>query len=306
MSAEIERPLKSESRDLIYDPERGVYIDPSTGLVVEEGVVSPLKEWREYGPEDVSQRARTGPPVTSKVHDAGITSYVDTSTLLGRRLGKLNSSMRRPKEYRARKEVEAKSLMNDLAGKLGLPNIIAETAGMIIKEASKKGLLRKNTIRACVGAVIVGVCRVLGTPLDTKALKDVLGVDDKELFRTAKKLAWAGVFNKLKERASEARQGLGSPAAVKMLPKIATSAGLGDDVLLLSHRILETLGTIDPAALSGKNPDGIAAAAIYIASTLLDKKKGQRDLADSLDISEVTIRNRCRDIVDHLDIVIYV
>jgi transcription initiation factor TFIIB len=55
---------------------------------------------------------------------------------------------------------------------------------------------------------------------------------------------------------------------------------------------------------SGKGPTGLATAALYIASILLDDKRTQKEIAEKSGITEVTVRNRYRDIVDNITIVV--
>ncbi|MEM3812189.1 MAG: transcription initiation factor IIB, partial [Thermoplasmata archaeon] len=53
---------------------------------------------------------------------------------------------------------------------------------------------------------------------------------------------------------------------------------------------------------SGKGPTGVAAAAIYIASTTLNQQKTQKEIADVAGVTEVTIRNRYKEISRSLNI----
>jgi transcription initiation factor TFIIB len=133
-------------------------------------------------------------------------------------------------------------------------------------------------------------------------------IDDKGIHSCLKKLSWAGIFNDIKKRMRE-KPNIDSRAILapaSYIPKIASSIGLSDEIILLSRRIIEYMARHCPTTASGKNPEGTAAASIYLASILLESKKSQKSIADSLGISEVTIRNRYRDIIDNLDIVVYV
>ena len=51
---------------------------------------------------------------------------------------------------------------------------------------------------------------------------------------------------------------------------------------------------------SGRGPAGIAAAALYVAALMNDEKKTQREVADIAGITEVTIRNRYKELIDKL------
>jgi transcription initiation factor TFIIB len=53
---------------------------------------------------------------------------------------------------------------------------------------------------------------------------------------------------------------------------------------------------------SGRGPAGIAAAALYVAALLNDERKTQREVADIAGITEVTIRNRYKELLEKLGI----
>ena len=53
---------------------------------------------------------------------------------------------------------------------------------------------------------------------------------------------------------------------------------------------------------SGRGPTGIAAAAIYIASVLCGQKTTQRDISEVAGVTEVTIRNRYKEMSRKMDI----
>ena len=51
---------------------------------------------------------------------------------------------------------------------------------------------------------------------------------------------------------------------------------------------------------SGRGPAGVAAAALYVAALMNDEKKTQREVADVAGITEVTIRNRYKELIEQL------
>ncbi|MFQ5910761.1 MAG: transcription initiation factor IIB, partial [Thermoplasmata archaeon] len=58
----------------------------------------------------------------------------------------------------------------------------------------------------------------------------------------------------------------------------------------------------DKELTSGRGPTGVAAAAIYVASILANERRTQREVADVAGVTEVTIRNRYKELTDKLGI----
>jgi transcription initiation factor TFIIB len=81
----------------------------------------------------------------------------------------------------------------------------------------------------------------------------------------------------------------------KYISKIANLAKLDVRVERLAAEIAEK--TENHEIADGKAPNGLAAAYLYIASTLLGQSILQRDVSSVAGITEVTIRNRCKEIL---------
>ncbi len=302
--------LLEEGR-LIYDADRGEYIDTATGQVIDEREISIAKDWREYSIEDSYMRARAGPPTTNIVHDYGLTTYVDGYDRKSRKIRNLVKTVRKPTDSKGRKELEAKKLMNDAIGKLGLPQYVAETSGQLIKKAIAKNMFRKNTIRAGVASIILEVCKCCSIPIDKRVIYEIFGVSEKDVFNMTKKMSLSGLFNEVRRnRANKVTQSGDTisniSSAISFISMIASKVGFNSDIAVLGERIVKSSIKANIVSLTGKNPVGSAAAALYLASIILGDKRSQRDMADALDLSEVTIRNRYRDLIDNLDIIIYV
>jgi transcription initiation factor TFIIB len=70
----------------------------------------------------------------------------------------------------------------------------------------------------------------------------------------------------------------------------------------IAHKILTAAKALK--LTSGRGPTGIAAAASYIASVLTGERKTQREIAEIAQVTEVTIRNRYKELVERLQFVI--
>jgi len=82
--------------------------------------------------------------------------------------------------------------------------------------------------------------------------------------------------------------------------KIAEKAGVSSEIEGLAIKIIQDAKKKHVAM--GKDPSGIAAAALYVASKPKKEKITQSQLAKAANLTEVTIRNRKRDIMKKLNL----
>ena len=66
----------------------------------------------------------------------------------------------------------------------------------------------------------------------------------------------------------------------------------------IAHKILAAAKELK--LTSGRGPTGIAAAASYVASVLTGERKTQREIAEIAQVTEVTIRNRYKELVERM------
>jgi transcription initiation factor TFIIB len=77
---------------------------------------------------------------------------------------------------------------------------------------------------------------------------------------------------------------------IKSVARIASKAGLSEKIQRRAIEILRKAAEMRISA--GKDPMGLAAAALYIACVLENGNKTQKDIAEAAGVTEVTIRNR--------------
>jgi transcription initiation factor TFIIB len=85
---------------------------------------------------------------------------------------------------------------------------------------------------------------------------------------------------------------------VEYIPRLATQLGLVGDVQIHAKTIVDIAK--NNGLTSGRGPIGVAAAAIYIASVILNEKKTQREIANVAGVTEVTIRNRYKELAEKI------
>ena len=85
------------------------------------------------------------------------------------------------------------------------------------------------------------------------------------------------------------------------VPRFITQLKLPGKVQQKVIEILEDAKS-QRSLVTGRDPRGLAAAAIYIASILMDHRVTQRDIAMAAGVTEVTVRNRYKELVRKLKI----
>jgi len=147
-------------------------------------------------------------------------------------------------------------------------------------------------MRAMVAASIIIAAKNLGIPINNKRVMELCHVTTQEVWNAELKICRdSGV--RVRAKPLDPRTYLGN---------MASKIGLHQSTIALAAKLLARAKA--EGLTSGKGPKGLAAASLYIASLLLGERRTQRDISTLVEVSEVTIRNRYRDLINNL--VIYV
>ena len=234
------------------------------------------------------------------IHDKGLSTVIDWRNKDS--YGKDLSANKRAQLYRLRKWQRrirvsdaaernlafALSELDRITSKLGLPRHVRENAAIIYRGAVEKGLIRGRSIEGVVAAAIYAACRRCRVPRTLDEIAEASRVDRKEIGRTYRFLA------------RELGIKLTPTNPIDYVPRFASELGLPGEVESKAIQILQQAA--EKGLTSGRGPTGVAAAAIYIASVLLGCRKTQREVAEVAGVTEVTIRNRYKELTEHLDI----
>src|SRR5438132_1114820 len=85
---------------------------------------------------------------------------------------------------------------------------------------------------------------------------------------------------------------------IKCVARIASKAGLSEKTKRKALQILKDAAEIEISA--GKDPMGLAAAALYLSCVMNGENKTQKDVAQAAGVTEVTIRNRYKGLKESL------
>ncbi len=268
------------------------------GLVLTEEVYDLGAEWREFSAEDRDKRARSGPPATLTMHDKGLSTTIDWRDVdaRGHRLDpRRRAEMQRIRKWHARSRVyqssernlaSAMSELDRLAGQLDLPRRVRQTAALLYRHALDRNLIRGRSIEAIVAACVYAACRRTSFPRTLADVGRFTRVKRKELGRSYRLLV--------------RRLGLQMPISQPedFIPRYANALNLSQRTQARATSILMRART--EGITSGKDPTCIAAAALYIASIMEGERRTQREIGETAGVTEVTVRNRYKELVRKL------
>ena len=285
---------------LSRDYSRGELICNDCGLVIEEDFIDHGPEWRAFDSEQREKRARVGAPMTYTIHDKGL------STTLGwgnrDSYGKLIPTRNRAQLYRLRKWQQrlriadgtegnlaiALSALDRMASSMGLPQTVRETAAMIYRKAALKKLTRGRSIEGVTAAALYAACRQCNVPRTLDEISNIAKIRRKEIGKT-----YRFITRKLELK-------LMPTSPQDYISRFCSELKLSGDVQAKTLEILKKAASEE--LTSGRGPTGMAAAALYIASVLCGERRTQREVADIAGVTEVTIRNRYKELAGKLDL----
>jgi transcription initiation factor TFIIB len=282
------------------DTERGETVCSECGLVVEEDTIDRGPEWRAFDSKEKDEKSRVGAPTTNMMHDKGLSTNIGWQDKDA--YGNSLSSSQRQKMQRLRtwnerfrtrdsKERNLKQALGEIdrmASALGLPDNVRETASVIYRRALQDDLLPGRSIEGVATAALYAAARQAGVPRSLDEVNRVSRVDKMELTRTYRYI--------IRELNLEVK-----PADPESyVPRFVSDLELDDEVERRARELIEAAR--ESGMLSGKSPVGLAAAAVYAAALLCNDKVTQNEVSEVADISEVTIRNRYKELLEAAEV----
>lgn len=282
------------SVNLFFNKDKGEIICRDCSLVVDDKVVELGQEWRDF--EDSGSESsgrRTGAPGSYLTPDQGISTEVgqraDLMSLGAKERGKYIRL--RKWQYRISTAIErnlklALQELKRVSSYLKLPKTVEEEAAMIYTHAVQRGLVRGRSMESVVSGALYAACRRHEVPRTLDELADASSIEKKEIGRTYRFVTRELGISILPSNPAD------------YIARFATSLKLSAETQSRAVEILEQAQREE--LTSGRGPTGIAAAALYVSALIHGEKRTQREVADVAGVTEVTIRNRYKELLDKL------
>jgi transcription initiation factor TFIIB len=280
---------------MVTDPESAEVVCGSCGLVSPDKAMESRAEWTTFESDNRSSgRQRVGSPNSLAFHDMGLSTIISNQNKdsSGHTLNAfVNTSMQRLRTWDARSRsnisghrnlMRAFNELDRLKDKLGLTDAIVEKAAYIYRKAEEKQMIKGRSVSAIIAAAIYMACRELGAPKSLREMTETSQVKPKALTHYYRLLALE----------LDIKVPLIEPS--KFIARIANKSAISEKTKRIAVATMQEITKNELSA--GKNPVGLAATVLYLSCLASNENRTQMSIAASAGVTEVTIRNRFKDL----------
>jgi len=260
------------------------------GYVVSEKINESGPERRSFSTQGGADTTRTGTPTSLTRHDKGLSTVINPANkdASGKPLSSsMKSTITRLRTWDSRSQSNgsedrnlrlALSELDRLKDKLTISSSVLEKGAYIYRKALDKKLVRGRSISSMIAASLYAACRDTETPRTLNDVAIASNVKRKDISRCYRILHKELDFK------------MPVVDSVQCIAKISSKLNMPEKTKRYAAKILKE--TQERKESSGKDPMGLAAAALYLASVVNRTSITQREIADAAGVTEVTIRNR--------------
>ena len=263
------------------------------GLVLEENIIDSTFRGTARDKEG-NFKGQNGAPNDITIHDGGLSTTFDINKgnikdyAKWKRLKRLHNQSR-VGDTRDRNLSRAFTELGLVISKLALSSSVKRESASIYRKALDKDLIRGRSINKLLVATVYISCRLCKVPRTLDEIEKGTGINQKTISKNYRFLA------------RELGIKLTPISPNDYIPRFASRLGLSSQVEVKSIEIINQAK--DLGLTSGKDPASVAAATLYGTSMLFGERKTQTEIAKTLGVTEVTIRNRFKELNSKLDFV---
>jgi len=273
---------------IILIQEKGENVCSRCGLVINERILDISHSGkRAFTKQEKEKRERTGSPISILLPDMGLSTIIDKSNIKNpdlKRAAKWNSRM----TWDKRNMLIATTELKRIASNLNLPSHVKKAAIRLYIEAFKKKLLRGRSINGMVAACLYFSFRKRKIPRTLQEILEETSVSAKNVRR-----CYRTIIRELNLKAP-------STDPISLVPRFIAELRLDVNAEKKTIKILKAY--ISNYSISGKDPKGLCAGALYLVCKVQNRKISQKEIANLVGVTEVTLRSRYKEIIKRLNI----
>lgn len=289
-----------EENKMVTDSVSGEIVCSNCGTVVMDGIEENGKEWRNFNDAE-TDKSRIGMPFSLAVHDMNLSTIIgktnkdSTGQLIDSEMqAKMNrlriwDSRTLFRDSSSRNFTTAFMLLDKLKDKLGLSPSVVEKTAYTYRKVQEARLVRGRTIGATLVACLYMSCRELGVSRTIDELAEASYISRKAIAKIYRDI----VFH-LQRKIPQIN-------CFQCIERIANKMQLSERTTRHARDLMKK--ALDLEFSAGKDPMGFAGAVLYVSLQMDGKTIRQVDLADAAGVTEVTIRNRAKELKNKLHLI---
>ncbi|MDW0134652.1 MAG: transcription initiation factor IIB [Nitrososphaeraceae archaeon] len=285
---------------LVTDVVSGEIVCSNCGTVVIDGIEEIGKEW--INPKDhETDKSRIGMPFSLAVHDMNLSTIIGKTNKdsagqlidsgMQARMNRLRiwDSRTMYRDSSSRNFTTAFVLLGKLKDKLSLTPSIVEKTAYTYRKVQEDGLIRGRTIGAVLVACLYITCREQGVSRTIDELAEASNIRRKAIAKIYRDI----VFH-LERKIPQVN-------CFQCIDKIANKIELNEITTRHARDLMKKV--LEQEFSAGKDPMGFAGAVLYVSLQMEGKTVRQIDIAEAAGVTEVTIRNRAKELKSKLHLI---
>ena len=285
---------------MVTDSVSGELVCSNCGTVVRDSIEEIGKEWTNFK-DGETDKSRTGLPFSLAVHDMNLSTvigktnkdstgqYIDSGMQARMNRLRIWDSRTMYRDSSSRNFTTAFLLLNRLKDKLVLTPSVVEKTAYTYRKVQEAGLIRGRTINAVLVACLYITCRELGVSRTIDELAETSNIRTKTIAKIYREI----VFH-LQRKIPQVN-------CFQCIDKIANKIELSERTIRHARDLMKKV--LEQEFSAGKDPMGFAGAVLYVSLQLDGKTIRQIDIAKAAGVTEVTIRNRAKDLKSQLHLI---
>jgi transcription initiation factor TFIIB len=268
--------------------ERGEMICRTCSLVIDDSMVDFGKDTRSFDSTEMERKSRTGAVYDPRVAN-NLMTQIGTSADIAKLPAKTKHMIKRIREKHNWVTTGIESNLNNalsnlqlMASSLKLPEKVEKEAAMIYRTCAERGLTKARPSEHILVACIYIACKTYDMPKSIKEIAEGTNINIKTIGKVYKFL-----MRKLGMK-------IGPSNPVDYVGKFASELDLSAVTQSKAVELIEEAQK--KGCTSGHSPISLAAAALYLSALKNGERRTQKEISDATNVTEVTLRNRYREL----------
>lgn len=283
---------------IVEDDIRGESACRECGLVCDMKRIDTGPEWRYFDSSDEG-KIRTGSPKSWSLFDTGLSTdfFPYGSDGKGAQLSAKNrANFRRWRKWHNRNKISDSNQRNlsiafneldKMCSQLKIPRSFKEETALLYRSLRNNELTRGRSINGLITACLYVTCRIHKLPCTEEELLASAPVSEASEFRSC--------FKRICDHAEELDLSIPTTNATDYIAKYASALNIQPNAANAARKLLKLVSNTKTSV--GRNPKGVTAAALYIIGKINGFENSQKDFSNVCQVTEVTIRQRTKEIV---------